>query len=63
MSALLTSRPTTAGTLERAAVIALITEPEAPVSDAPAYAPQCVHHAYFLISPKVPKDPKAPKGR
>ncbi|MGV9279674.1 hypothetical protein [Streptomyces sp. NPDC003730] len=58
MSALLVSSRPTTGTRERAVVTALITEPEAPVSDAPAYAPQCLGALLLMLSPKLPKEPK-----
>ncbi|MEU0666268.1 hypothetical protein ABZ508_14675 [Streptomyces lavendulocolor] len=59
-SALL-SRPLAPATAqERAAVTALISAPEAPVSGAPAYAPEATPLALLvvLLSPKEPKEPR-----
>ncbi|MFI9005761.1 hypothetical protein ACIGNX_00835 [Actinosynnema sp. NPDC053489] len=43
---------------ERAAITALITEPEAPVSDAPVYTRPTAALLLLLLSPKLPKEPE-----
>ncbi|MFJ4918624.1 hypothetical protein [Streptomyces sp. NPDC088725] len=49
-------------TLERDTLVAAITEPEAPMSDAPVYAPEAggVLLLLALLSPREPKEPKTP---
>ncbi|GAA2295038.1 hypothetical protein GCM10010234_41010 [Streptomyces hawaiiensis] len=53
-----------AGPAEQAAVTTLVTEPEAPVSGAPVYAPEAngLLLNLLLLSPKEPKEPKEPEG-
>lgn len=50
--------PVRAGVAERAALTALVDEPEAPFSDAPVYSPQGagVLLLLALLSPKTPKE-------
>ncbi len=43
------------------AVAALMSEPEAPVSDAPCYTPVASSGAFLLQTPKAPKEPR--KGK
>ncbi|WBB61210.1 hypothetical protein O7599_01220 [Streptomyces sp. WMMC500] len=53
--------PVRAGVAERAALTALVDEPEAPYSDAPVYSPQGagVLLLALLLSPKLPKEPRS----
>ncbi|AKH86230.1 hypothetical protein AA958_32945 [Streptomyces sp. CNQ-509] len=50
--------PVRAGVAERAALTALVDEPEAPFSDAPVYTPQGagVLLLLALLSPRAPKE-------
>lgn len=49
-------------TLDAQALGAAMAEPEAPVSDAPVYAPEA-GGVLLLLALLSPKEPKEPKGR
>lgn len=57
-TALLPALTPVASTAEEAAMTALLSEGEAPVSDAPTYCPTATSLIIILVSPKEPKEPK-----